>query len=212
MQTTDLEAALDEGTAGYRLLDHPFYRRWEAGLLERRELASYAAQYRHFEGALPSFLERLAAALPPGAARQAVLDNLADELGDPVAHLELFERFGRSVGATDEAPGPAARGLCEAYDEVLGAGPVAALAGLLAYERQAPEVAASKAEGLRAHYGLPGEGTAFWDHHAEVDVTHSRWTTATLASLDPDPAVVRAATRRIARAWWEFLDERQAAA
>lgn len=212
MQTTDLEAALDEGAAGYRLLDHPFYRRWEAGLLERRELASYAAQYRHFEAALPGFLERLAATVPPGPARQAVLDNLADELGDPVAHLELFERFGASVGAAEEVPGRAARSLGEAYDEVLGAGPVAALAGLLAYERQAPDVAASKAEGLRAHYGLPGHDTAFWDHHAEVDVAHARWTTAALASLDPDPVTVREATRRIARAWWEFLDERQAAA
>ena len=30
------------GIGGKRLLDHPFYRRWEAGTLARGELAAYA--------------------------------------------------------------------------------------------------------------------------------------------------------------------------
>ena len=48
-------AALD----GKRLLDHPFYRRWEAGEVTLGELADYASQYRHFESYLPNFLGEL---------------------------------------------------------------------------------------------------------------------------------------------------------
>ena len=48
---------------GKRLLEHPFYRRWEDGALEMSELASYAAQYRRFEAQLPSFLEALSGML-----------------------------------------------------------------------------------------------------------------------------------------------------
>ena len=53
MLRTDVDAILVEVLRDRRLLAHPFYRRWEAGTLERAELAAYAAQYRHFEAALP---------------------------------------------------------------------------------------------------------------------------------------------------------------
>lgn len=206
-----LEGAIDAGIAGYRLLDHPFYRRWEAGTLARQELAAYAAQYRHVEARLPGFLADLADSLPPGAARDLVQRNLADELGDPVAHLELFDRFAGAVRAGAEPPSPATEELCRTYAEVLERGPVAALAGLLAYEQQAPEVATTKAAGLRCHYGVGAAGTLFWDHHGVVDTDHSAWTAGALRSLGADPEVVRSSGRAVARAWWRFLDEREAA-
>ena len=212
MQILQLDRALDGAIASYRLLDHPFYRRWEAGALERHELAAYAGQYRHFEARLPAYLGTLADALPAGPARSAVLDNLADETGDPVPHLELFDRFAEGVGGVVEPAGPAATRLAEAYEAALGAGAPSGLAGLLAYERQAPEVAASKADGLRTHYGLSPSATAFWDHHATVDLRHARWATEALASLDPDSEVVARAARTVAAAWWGFLDEREACA
>ena len=71
MQRFELDALFDDILRSRRLLAHPFYRRWEAGTLERGELASYAGQYRHFEAALPVVLERIAAGLPDGRARSA---------------------------------------------------------------------------------------------------------------------------------------------
>ena len=59
MLRTEIDAVLVEVLRDRRLLAHPFYRRWEAGTLERGELAAYAAQYRHFEAALPDVLERV---------------------------------------------------------------------------------------------------------------------------------------------------------
>jgi pyrroloquinoline quinone (PQQ) biosynthesis protein C len=212
MERDPIESALEEALAGRRLLEHPFYQRWEQGLLGRGELAAYAAEYRGFEEMLPGFLARVAADLPQGRARTAVEANLADELGDPVPHLELFERFAAAVDAAGSGRGPAAAALVEAYTTVAAAGPVAALAGLLAYESQAPAVALSKAEGLRRHYGLGSGATAFWDHHATVDVDHAAWTVEALTELGADPAAVTAAARIVADAWWGFLDERETAA
>ena len=40
---------------------------------------------------------------------------------------------------------------------------------LAAYETQAAAVAATKAAGLRRHYGIDGPGVAFWDVHADLE-------------------------------------------
>ena len=211
MDAATIDETVSTATTGLRLLEHPFYRRWEAGELAEGELAAYAAQYRHFEAMLPRFLGALAGSLPEGEARRAVTANLADECGDPVPHVELFEGFAGALGAPQTEATPATRALLGAYDAVLSQGPVSALAGLLAYEHQAPEIADSKAAGLRAHYGLDGGAVGFWDHHATVDVAHRTWTSDALAGLEAPTEVDAAATRVVAEAWWGFLDEREAA-
>ena len=82
---------------------------------------------------------------------------------------------------------------------------------LAAYELQAAEIARSKADGLRAHYGLDAEGTAFWDVHAALEAEHAdvdaRRRLATSPAADVLDGV--AASRD---AWWSFLDEREAEA
>ena len=169
MLRTELDALLDDILSSRRLLAHPFYRRWEAGTLQPGELATYAAQYRHFEAALPVVLERIAAALPDGRARQLVEDSLADERGVPAPHLELFDSFADAVGAVPTDMTPATRALVDLYLSAADASPVAALSAVAAYEVQAPDIAVSKAEGLRSRYGLDDNGTRFWDVHAGID-------------------------------------------
>ena len=81
-----------------------------------------------------------------------------------------------------------------------------------AYEVQAADIAASKGNGLRRHYGMDADGTRFWDVHVSQEVEHAGWSTAALADLGADPAAVQTAARLAADAWWSFLDERQALA
>jgi pyrroloquinoline-quinone synthase len=192
-----------------RLLDHPFYRRWERGEVSQAELSAYAAQYRHFEAYLPSFLGRLVEELPAGTARELVAANLADELGDPVAHTELFEMFAGALGAGAAEACPATTSLLATYERLLAQGPTEALAGFLAYESQSAEVALSKAEGLRTHYGMSDAAVWFWDHHAAVDVKHGDWARAALQALGDESQDLTAALRAGADAWWAFLDERE---
>jgi pyrroloquinoline quinone (PQQ) biosynthesis protein C len=204
-----LQAALGER----RLLDHPFYRRWLAGGLEHGELAAYASQYRHFEAMLPGFLGDLAADLPPGDARDLVRANLADETANPVPHLELFEGFATAVGAGWSGMSPATARLVDCYRSCLDSGPARALGALAAYEVQSAEVADSKAQGLRSRYGIDREGTAFWEVHAEVDRRHADWVVAALAQVAAAGELECAmeGVAESAKAWWEFLDEREAA-
>jgi pyrroloquinoline quinone (PQQ) biosynthesis protein C len=212
MLTTELDALLDDILRSRRLLAHPFYRRWEAGTLGRGELASYAAQYRHFEAALPVVLERIADALPAGRARQLVEANLDDERAVPAPHLELFDTFAGAVGATVTGMTPATDALVGIYMTLADASPVAALSAVAAYEVQAPSIAASKADGLRTRYGLDADGTRFWDVHAGVDEAHGAWMLEALGAVAAGPDEVTAAATAAADAWWAFLDEREAAA
>jgi pyrroloquinoline-quinone synthase len=212
MLRTELDALLDDILRPRRLLAHPFYRRWEAGELDAHELASYAAQYRHFEAVLPVVLEGIAAALPEGRARQLVQANLDDERAVPAPHLELFDAFARALDAPVADAAPATAALVELYRSRADTSAVDALAAVAAYEVQAPAIAASKADGLRRLYGLDADGTRFWDVHAGVDEAHGAWMLEALAAVAPGADDVAGPATAAADAWWAFLDERQAAA
>jgi len=213
MPELDLRHAIDAALVGRRLLEHPFYRRWEAGELEPPELAAYAEQYRHVERALPGVLATVVDGLPEGPARRMVRATLADELGSPRAHTELFEDFASAVGARPAVPAtPATAQLVASQRRAAAADPWAGLAGLAAYEVQAAAVAASKRDGLRRRYGVDRTGTAFWDVHATLETDHADWSLAALGDADGDPATLVDQARAAADAWWRFLDERQASA
>lgn len=205
---TQISDALVNSLSDRQLLSHPFYQRWEAGQLSRDELTSYAEQYRYFETMLPTFLHSLSEQLPEGSVRDAVLDNLRDETTPP-SHLELFELFATHYGATNAAASPAMANLLEAYRDLLDRGPQSALAGLWAYESQGAAIAKSKAEGLRAHYGVDNDAATFWDAHWLVEGDHAAWTLDALSTLDPDNDEAAASARLIGDAWWTFLDERE---
>jgi pyrroloquinoline-quinone synthase len=220
-EATDPQATLATAVAasleGRMLLTHPFYRRWEAGELESQELAEYAVHYRAFEAVLPTVLtavvERLQADGDAGAA-DLVARNLADELGSPRSHLELFDEFAGALpdDAVARSAGPAAMALAETYRALAEESPAAAVAGLAAYETQAAGIAATKGDGLRRWYGMDAAGTAFWDVHVTMDAEHGDWSIEALTLLDADPAEVADASRRAADAWWALLDEREAEA
>jgi pyrroloquinoline-quinone synthase len=210
MHSAQMHEVLADALTERHLLTHPFYQRWEAGTLAEGELAAYAEQYRLIERELPLTLAAIAARLPEGLARTLVEANLADELGEPAPHALLFESFARSAGAqTAVAPTAATAALLAAVRGAASSDPVAALAMVAAYEVQAADIAASKADGLRRHYGMDAEGTQFWDVHATQEVAHADWSAQALAALDADATLVHAAAQSSADAWWAFLTERE---
>ena len=210
MDTVQIRVVLADSLRGRELLTHPFYRRWEAGTLMEGELAAYAEQYRLIERELPVTLAAIASGLPVGPARSLVESNRADELGVPAPHVDLFEAFALAAGAgSDVAPTAATASLLSAVRSAAASDPVAALAMVAAYEVQASDIASSKADGLRRHYGMDAEGTRFWDVHTTQETAHADWSVEALARTGADPAVVRAAAHTAAEAWWDFLSERE---
>jgi pyrroloquinoline quinone (PQQ) biosynthesis protein C len=209
MHTQPMHEVLAEAIVGRHLLTHPFYRRWEAGTLTEGELAAYAEQYRHIERELPVTLAAIAGALPEGHARELVEANLADELGSPEPHVELFETFALAAGAAPDAPAtPSTAALLAVVGTKAANEPAAAPTMVAAYEVQAADIAGSKGDGLRRHYGFDEEGTRFWDVHRTQEVDHAGWSMEALTALDADLDVVQAAATVSADSWWLFLSER----
>ena len=205
-----IREVLAEAIVGRRLLTHPFYRRWEAGTLAQGELAAYAEQYRHIERELPVTLSAVAAALPEGKARDLVEANLADELGRPEPHAQLFESFAQAAGSAPDAwATPSTAALLSVVRTAAVVDPAAALAMVAAYEVQASDIAGSKSVGLRRHYGFDVEGTRFWDVHHTQEGAHAGWSIEALALHGADPDVVLAAAIVSADSWWLFLTERE---
>lgn len=212
MISPELRSVIAQAVDGRRLLEHPFYRRWEAGALAPAELAAYAGQYRHIEAALPRTLAAISAA-SDGAARRLVEANLSDELGRPEPHLDLFDAFASAVGArTDCAASAATEALVGTQLDAAAVDPAAGLATLAAYETQAAEIAATKADGLRRRYRIPEEGIRFWDVHSAMEEDHADWSLQALAELTDGTAAVSGPAHAAAEAWWAFLDEREVAA
>lgn len=208
---TSVEAGISAAVTGHRLLDHPFYRRWTAGTLGIDELRDYAAQYRHIERAQPEWLSGIAERLEDEHARAEVTRVLDDELDAAGTHADLFDQFAGAIGAPEDvSPSPATRALIDTLDELVARGPASGLSGLLAYELQSSDVSREKAAGLRAHFGLDADGTAFWDTHAELDTRHSSWLLQALERIGEPEAGAGTAAASAAAAWWAFLDEREA--
>ena len=217
-EPTDPQARLADAVAagleGRRLLTHPFYRRWEAGELRSQELAEYAVHYRAFEAVLPTVLaavvDRLTADGDLGAA-DLVARNLADELGRPEPHLDLFDEF---AAALPDAVAGSAR--------TRRRGPGRHLPrpgrGVARRGDRRPRRLRDPGRGHRRHQGgraaplvRHGRGRhRFWDVHATMDADHGDWAVEALALLDADPTEVADASRRAADAWWALLDERDA--
>jgi pyrroloquinoline-quinone synthase len=205
-----LDAMIDER----HLLKHPFYTRWNEGTLPMEALQEYARQYYAFESTMPRFLSALHTRTADKAVRQQILDNLWDEEHGKENHAELWLRFAEGVGVSREdvaaaTPNEATRALVDMYYDVTSDATVAeGVAALYAYERQVPDVAQSKIDGLAKHYDVADKrSTKFFAVHGVMDIEHSGAERQMLGELaaDADPAPIEAATARALEAWWNFL-------
>lgn len=203
---------LDEATRPARILEHPFYEAWRKGELTRDDLTFYAAQYWRQVEAFPGYLGALADRLPEAAAG-TVRANLADEVeGD---HQGMWLDFAAALGAdSDEvrsaAPEPETSACVAAFARATSsASPAFALGMIYGYESQTPEVATTKAEGLRSHYGIDGPGVEYFEVHGEIDVEHAAELAAALATVvttDEEIEDAERGARAGADAIWGLLD------
>jgi pyrroloquinoline-quinone synthase len=211
----DLIDRLDQLIDSRHLLTHPFYTKWTAGTLPKERMQEYARQYFAFESSFPRFLSAMHSREESAEVRQQLLDNLWDEEHGESNHAELWLRFAEGIGVDREDVKSAARNdatqaLVDMYTEICREAPVAeGVAALYAYERQVPEVAGSKIDGLKKHYGIDDQRTLeFFVLHGELDVDHSAAEREMLRSLiasSADPDGIERATDRATQTWWNFL-------
>lgn len=210
----DVLDRLDQMIDERHLLKHPFYTKWAEGTLPLDALQEYARQYYAFESAMPRYLSALHSRTADKAVRQEILDNLWDEEHGKENHAELWLRFAEGIGLSREdvvsaTPNEATKALVDMYSDVTRDAPVAAgVAALYAYERQVPQVAGSKIDGLEKHYGITdSRALKFFVVHGVLDIEHSGNERKMLGELaaDNDPEPIEEATASALEAWWNFL-------
>lgn len=210
--TSDSLASRLDASIQHRLLDHPFYKAWAAGTLDREDLRFYASQYWRQVESFPGYLENVAERLPEGHARTIVEANLADERDQdhPGLWLDFAAALGTAAGAIDSIPAEAeTRDCVDAFSRAtLDRSAVYSLGMLYAYESQTPEVAQTKVSGLRDHYGIDGDAVTYFKLHGELDIEHSRELVEALGEVVTEEALsdAEAGARAGAAAIYSLLD------
>jgi pyrroloquinoline-quinone synthase len=204
---------LHEKLDDLHLLKHSFYQAWSAGKLTLPELQTYAQNYYHHVAAFPRYISQIHAKCADLKARQILLGNLIEEEQGDENHPELWQRFVEGLGATRVAANDVpscskTRELVEGYFDLVNTDYATGLGALYAYERQTPEVAGSKIDGLKKFYNITDERTLkFFEVHTSADVWHSAECAALIEDLSPaDKEKAAIGAKKGAQLLWSFLD------
>lgn len=200
----------------WHLLKHPFYRDWMEGKIGRTELRDYAQQYLHHVEAFPRYLSTIHSLCREPQVRRLLLENLNDEegLGHAKSHPELWRDFAHGLGVSKNSlenteARPAIQRVMDTFFACARSSVAEGLGALYAYESQIPEIAESKIQGLREHYGINDAASlAFFEVHREADKFHR----ATLQNIieqmgTTERRLAEAAAEKAAKALWDFLSE-----
>lgn len=198
-----------------KLLNHPWYRKWECGELSIDSLRYYASQYYWQVANFPRYLSLLHSQMESLADRRVILDNLADEESEQAPHPELWLDFAEALGMDRREiaagqPDPAAAALVGQFKSLVASGTAEGLGALLAYESQVPEVARFKGKALRKFYLNQAEaekGTRFFAIHEHADIWHTRELEDLIAGMsDQQKQRAQGAANQACAALGEFLD------
>ena len=176
----------------YHLLKHPFYVQWTKGELSKESLRSYATQYYHHVSAFLVILVPCILFVKNQANRKILLENLNEEEGaggDP--HPQLWMNFAEGLGLKKEEVQKAP--LCQSIQELIKvfftycrASYPQGLSALYSYEYQVPEVAETKIQGLKEHYGVSDKKSLlFFIVHKTADIEHREAIEKLLEKLSP---------------------------
>ena len=161
------------------LLNHSFYKAWNAGELEVSTIQEYAAQYYKHVSSFPRYLSAIHSNCDDIKTRQMLLENLmGEEMGDE-NHPELWMRFAEGMGNSREKVQQtvAINETKELVDTFMKLSKSEqyhiGLAALYCYESMVPEVAENKIEGLSKFYGIDDVNTLkFFTVHMHADKWH----------------------------------------
>ena len=174
MFSKNLNIKLDE----YHLLKHPFYKSWNEGKLTREIIKDYAEQYYQHVKAFPRYISATHSLCEDIEKRKILLENLNDEENRDADHPKLWKNFALAMGADSKKieEVKADQFTKDMIDNFFKNGRstyAEGLASLYTYERQIPEIAETKIQGLKKYYGVNSkEGLEFFEAHKKADVYH----------------------------------------
>ena len=170
---------IDEKINKNHLLNHSFYKAWNAGELDITTIQEYAAQYYKHVSAFPRYLSAIHSNCDNISIRQVLLENLMDEELGNENHPELWIRFAEGMGNTRDQlantiPITETRDLVDTFNKLSQSDQYhVGLAALYCYESMQPEISETKKRGLQKHYGIVDENALkFFTVHMHADKWH----------------------------------------
>ena len=174
MFSKNLNQKLDK----YHLLNHPFYKSWNEGKLTREIIKDYAEQYYQHVKAFPRYISATHSLCEDIEKRKILLENLNDEENRDADHPKLWKNFALAMGADAEKieevkADQFTQNMIDNFFKNGRSTYAEGLASLYTYERQIPEIAETKIQGLKKFYGVNSEkGLELFVAHKEADVYH----------------------------------------
>ena len=208
MFSKKLNKKLDE----YHLLNHPFYKSWNEGKLTREIIKDYAEQYYQHVKAFPRYISATHSLCEDIEKRKILLENLNDEENRNADHPKLWKNFALAMGADAEKieevkADKFTKDLIDNFFKNGRSTYAEGLASLYTYERQIPEIAETKIQGLKKYYGVnTKEGLEFFIAHKEADVHHRKECEKLLDGLSvEEQGKAEIAALSTAKYLWNFL-------
>ena len=209
MFSKELNKKLDR----YHLLTHPFYQVfWNEGKLTREIIKDYAEQYYQHVKAFPRYISATHSICDDIEKRKILLENLNDEENADGDHPKLWKNFAAVMGADKEKiddikPDWFTKDMINNFFSQARSSYAEGLASLYTYERQIPEIAETKIQGLKKFYGVNSqEGLEFFEAHKSADVVHRAECEKLLDSLSKEEQEkAEKASVLTARYLWNFL-------
>jgi|TARA_B100000767_G_scaffold235693_1_gene229087 pyrroloquinoline-quinone synthase len=209
MFSKELNKKLDR----YHLLTHPFYQVfWNEGKLTREIIKDYAEQYYQHVKAFPRYISATHSICDDIEKRKILLENLNDEENSSGDHPKLWKNFAAAMGADkskidDVTPDWFTKDMIDNFFSQARSSYAEGLASLYTYERQIPEIAETKIQGLKKFYGVNSkEGLEFFEAHKSADVVHRAECEKLLDSLSKEEQEkAEKASVLTARYLWNFL-------
>jgi len=209
MFSKELNKKLDR----YHLLTHPFYQIfWNEGKLTREIIKDYAEQYYQHVKAFPRYISATHSICDDIEKRKILLENLQDEENTKADHPKLWKNFAAAMGADknkidDVKPDWFTKDMIDNFFTQARSSYAEGLASLYTYERQIPEIAETKIQGLKKFYGVSSkEGLEFFEAHKSADVVHRAECEKLLDGLsDVEQEKAEKASMLTARYLWNFL-------
>jgi len=208
MFSKNLNQKLDK----YHLLNHPFYKSWNEGKLTREIIKDYAEQYYQHVKAFPRYISATHSLCEDIEKRKILLENLNDEENRDADHPKLWKNFALAMGADAEKieevkADQFTQNMIDNFFKNGRSTYAEGLASLYTYERQIPEIAETKIQGLKKHYGVNSkEGLEFFIAHKEADVHHRKECEKLLDGLSfEEQGKAEIAALSTAKYLWNFL-------
>jgi len=196
----------------YHLLNHPFYKSWTEGKLTREIIKDYAEQYYQHVKAFPRYISATHSLCEDIQKRQILLENLNDEENKDADHPKLWKNFALAIGADkdkiEEVKADVyTKDLIDNFFKNGRSSYAEGLASLYTYERQIPEIAETKIQGLKKYYSVNSkEGLEFFETHKKADIHHREECEKLLDSLsEEEQGKAEIAALSTAKHLWNFL-------